>query len=500
MKSISLLRFSVLCFALSLLMLACKGPETTVVRQNPTPVSPDSIADDADATVASASFRQLNIGELNPIPTLDPLFAENSSTMRALQLVYEGLVRYNAEGDIMPGLASEWTISDDSLSYRFSLRDDIYYHDSNAFNNGLGRKLVARDVKAAFERMAKVNVPGHAAHLFMNIKGFEPYYREQHNIFNPKQRVLNGIEGITTPNDTTIVFKLAENNGQFLQKLASPYALIYPREAIVNNDPTQFKAVGAGPFILSQQRGDSLYIFAKFNDYYNNQEPVINRVDITVSQNEENLQRRLNNGDIHFIPEPGAQIMGTMLTENGELQSNYSSNFELGQAGGTTYYTLNFNRYSDLPEGKVLAAGSVIDSTYSLGRVPAGAVQFMNFSHQADSTTSLSMGDTLSITQTDDIFAKRFISMLSDDLQLKGVSLQVKDIRVPTRNTGLYIHSNIPFYSGQSWPFGLDHYTLAGFSSRQMPIYRNEIEKLSFNNYTWWMDLRSVTIPAIDNL
>lgn len=487
-------------FFIALLSTACKGPETTVIRQVPTTATTDTVAQrDTTATGPSAIFRQLNIGELNRIPTLDPLFAQNASTMRTLQLVYEGLVRYDAKGSVVPGIAKEWTVSPDSLTYQFTLRNNTYYHDSDAFSNGIGRKLVAGDVKYAFERMAKIHVPENAAQLFMDIKGFQPYYREQHHVFNPEQRILSGVTGITTPDDSTVVFTLAKKDSHFLQKLSSPYAVIYPREAVTDNTPSQFKAVGAGPFTLSQRRGDSLYVFAKFKEYYNSGQPAINRVDVKVMSNESDLFKAFARGEIHLIPELGPGIMGSVLNSQGTLQPGYASDYSLSRPGGKTYYTLNFNRDAELSEEKALATGAVIDSTFRFSDLPGGIISFMNVSNH-NSSVEFVRGDTVNITYSDDIFINRFISKLNSDLQRRGTNLQMNAIRTPTRNIGLYMHSNIPFYSGQSWPYGLDHYTLAGFSTTHLALYRNDINNLSFNIYPWWLDLRTVTLPALDNL
>ena len=499
MKFLFFDRLPIITLLLLLLAAGCKGPETTVVRQNPITEAADTTAtEDTTASEASAAFRQINIGEINSIPTLDPLFANNASTLRAVQMVYEGLVRYNDEGSVIPGVAKKWTVADDSLRYQFTLRNNVYYHDSNAFNSGIGRKLKASDVKYVFERMAENAVPQHAARLFMSIKGFEPYLREQHNVFNPSKRVLNGVNGIQTPNDSTVVFNLEQRDTRFLQKLASPYAVIYPREAISTNNPNSFKAVGTGPFRLSQQRGDSLFTFAKYNNYYDSKLPLVNRVDVVVKKRESDLFKAFAGNDIHVLPELGLQTLQGALNQNGELRSTYSSGYALANPTGETRYLLNYNPDSDMPKERVQPVAGLFDSTDTFGNLPTGLISFQSFRNAAteeSGTYKFSNEDTLSITNTEDSYSRQFMVKLRNKLQQQGATLQIFDIYTPTRNTAVYTGYKLPFYEGDA-PES-DAQTLVSFSVPHYALYHNDIENLYFNRYPWWIDLRSADFTSI---
>jgi len=499
MKCITETRNYFICGLLLLLIAAaCKGPETTVVRQAPTTAPPDTTEAEAPETEqTSAAFRQINIGENSPIVTLDPLFADNASTMRALQLVHEGLVRYDENGNVVPGLARSWEVSSDSLSYRFSLRSNIYYHDSDAFSNGVGRRVVASDVKFAFERMATLQVPDDAARLFMDIRGFEPFYREQHKVYNPSQRVLGGIGGIEIPNDTTIVFNLVKKDKRFLQKLASPYAVIYPREAITNNNPARFKAAGTGPFTLSQQRGDSVYVFSKFDEYYNSSQPVVNRVDVMVKKRETDLFRSFAGGDIHLLPELGLQTMEGVLDSTASLNTNYRNRFSLVKPGGKTNFRLRLNQAADQIQQKASLAAALFDSTDSFNGLPPELFNFRSYIADTVDASRFSSGDTLSISNTRDPFSREFILLLRDKLNQQGATLQVYDIYTPTREIGLYTTHHMTFYEGEQ--LHTDPSALVEFSVPHMALYRSEIPDIFFNQWPWWIDLRNVTVTLNDS-
>ena len=87
------------------------------------------------------------------ISSLDPAFAKDQANIWAINQLFNGLVQMDNELNIKPCLAKSWTISDDGLTYTFSLRNDVYFHDHKLFENGKGRKLNAADVAYSFNRL-----------------------------------------------------------------------------------------------------------------------------------------------------------------------------------------------------------------------------------------------------------------------------------------------------------------------------------------------------------
>lgn len=59
----------------------------------------------------------------NKVTTLDPIRSAAAGNIEAFGQLYSRLLRKNAEGELEPGLAESWTISDDGLTYTFELRD-----------------------------------------------------------------------------------------------------------------------------------------------------------------------------------------------------------------------------------------------------------------------------------------------------------------------------------------------------------------------------------------
>jgi len=83
--------------------------------------------------------------QLEP-PHLDPTSAAAGAIDSVLYSnVFEGLTRFTSDGAIVPGLASSWVISDDGLSYTFTLRNGVTFHD--------GTTMDAEDVKFSLIRI-----------------------------------------------------------------------------------------------------------------------------------------------------------------------------------------------------------------------------------------------------------------------------------------------------------------------------------------------------------
>lgn len=103
-KTLSALLLTTFCFSPSLAAAAVGQPDDTLVYA-----------------------WSNNIGPLNP-------HAYGANQMFGQALVYEPLVKYGPDGEIIPWLAESWTISDDGRSYTFKLRQDVVFSDGSPFN------------------------------------------------------------------------------------------------------------------------------------------------------------------------------------------------------------------------------------------------------------------------------------------------------------------------------------------------------------------------------
>ena len=76
---------------------------------------------------------RMNIG--SEPDSLDPWQSAASDTDAMMHNVFEGLCLYNEKGEIIPGLAESWEISEDGLTYTFHLRQGVKFHNGDDFDS-----------------------------------------------------------------------------------------------------------------------------------------------------------------------------------------------------------------------------------------------------------------------------------------------------------------------------------------------------------------------------
>jgi peptide/nickel transport system substrate-binding protein len=197
---------------------------------------------------------QTKPGTLNSIvqpepPTLILGLNQQGPTQTVAGKIYESLLTYGLDLAPMPGLADSWTISEDGKTYTFKLAKGITWHDGKPFS--------ADDV------------------VFTTSK----FLMETH----PRARaIFERCESITAPDPETVVFKLKEPFGPFLQAFEVSTCPIMPKHLYENtdfrNNPANQNPVGTGPFKLQQWvRGSHIHL-VKHEAYYRPGLPKLNEI------------------------------------------------------------------------------------------------------------------------------------------------------------------------------------------------------------------------------
>ncbi len=151
--------------------------------------------------------------QLEP-PNLDPTGGAAQAIDSVLYSnVFEGLTRFMADGSVVPGLAESWEISDDGLTYTFTLRDGVTFHD--------GTTMDAEDVKFSLDR---INAEDSA---------------------NAQKKLFANITDVSVVDPQTVAVTLDQPNGMMLFNLAWGDAVIVAPESIEN---IATNPVGTGPF------------------------------------------------------------------------------------------------------------------------------------------------------------------------------------------------------------------------------------------------------------
>ena len=191
------------------------------------------------------------------IHTLDPHFAYDTLSTAACRLLYDGLLDYGYDGEMIPSLAAELpTISDGGRIFRFVLRDGIKFHN--------GREITADDISWSLHRLLSKRVGSPGYPFFKSIRGAPAYHSGE----------AARIEGIIVIDEKTLEFRLDEADQTFLNALAMPFAYPVAREHVEaleqaeGMDAVGRQPIGAGPFAFSRwERGVQVEL-ERFDDYW----------------------------------------------------------------------------------------------------------------------------------------------------------------------------------------------------------------------------------------
>ncbi|HVN98384.1 MAG TPA: glutathione ABC transporter substrate-binding protein [Syntrophorhabdaceae bacterium] len=169
--------------------------------------------------------------------SLDPANALGNPSEAADRMIYENLVRFDEKLKLVPGLATEWKQAKDGMSWTFSLRKGVKFHDGTPFN--------AEAVKTFFERMIGPEKPARASL-------FAPY-----------------VQSVEVLNDYSIKVNMKMRCSFFTNNLAhSASGIISPAALKTYGKEIGRHPVGTGPFKLVEWVfGDHLTL-ARNNDYW----------------------------------------------------------------------------------------------------------------------------------------------------------------------------------------------------------------------------------------
>jgi peptide/nickel transport system substrate-binding protein len=220
---------------LILILAACaKTPaeeEAAPPEEAAAPTEAEAPAPAEQAPPVEAEERLLRVTFSWPL-YIDPAVGSDYVGSTALANLYDSLIFPNVGAGVDPWLADSWDVSDDGLTYTFHLRSGVTFHD--------GSPLLASDVVYSFERLQIVG-EGYAY-------------------------LISGVQAVSAPDDSTVVFTLERPSGLFVPSLIRLYVL--------NEDLVRENTQAEGPYgaegdygkewLLTHDAGSGPYTVVEF--------------------------------------------------------------------------------------------------------------------------------------------------------------------------------------------------------------------------------------------
>jgi peptide/nickel transport system substrate-binding protein len=222
-----------------------------------------------------------------------------SNEIIAMNNMYEQLTRYNSETQqVDPLLATEWSTSDDGLTWTFTIRQGVTFHS--------GRTLTAEDVKASIDRTMQVN--GGAAYIWGPVKS------------------------IDAPSADTVVFNLKYPAPIDLIASADYAAYIFDTKAAGGQDLgkwfEQGHEAGTGPYTLeSWNKGQETELRLKaYTDYWGGWDGAhYSRYVFTVTPEATTAAQLLRSGQATIVERMTPQLWQTFQNQDGFTTTNEAS-------------------------------------------------------------------------------------------------------------------------------------------------------------------------------
>ena len=220
--------------------------------------------------------------------SLDPHVAEGAGTREVLFNVFEGLVKPNSNGDLIPAVASDYSINEDGTVYTFTLREGVKFHN--------GKKVTVQDVKASLDKCA----------------GTESG--------EPLVAAFSAVKEINTPDDKTIEVVLKESDTDFLPNLT---AAILPADHLdASTEP-----VGTGPYKYVSRSPQENIILESFDDYWG-EKAKIKTVVLKIVADADTIVMNLEGGSIDLM----ARLSTTQAAQLSDNFDIYEGTMNLVQA------------------------------------------------------------------------------------------------------------------------------------------------------------------------
>lgn len=297
-----------LLVVLSVFLVACNSSDEGTDSNEGTEDTDTTTDEGSEGTTdEGAAGGVLVYGRGGDTVALDPAIVTDGESFRVTENVYDTLLTFGEQDTtVQPSLAKEWTVSEDGLTYTFTLEEGVTFHDGTAFN--------ADAVVQNFERWAAGSA--------------EQFYYYNSMFMSEGESVIASVEA---QDDTTVVFTLTRPQAPFLKNIAmSPFAIASPAAF----DQLEDNPVGTGPFkFVEWKRNDSITL-EKNTAFWKDGLPKLDRVIFRAIPDNSARLNALTTGEID-IADGINPSDATSIQSNSELQLIERPSMNIGYLGLT---------------------------------------------------------------------------------------------------------------------------------------------------------------------
>lgn len=233
-----------------------------------------------------------------------------------LLALFEGLVKKDENGNLVPGLAQDWTVSEDGITYTFNLRENAKWSD--------GTKIKAQDFVEFFKEILSSKRD--------NIYAYQLYYIFGSEEYNKGRKSFNNV-AVKAVDDNTLQIRLNARASCFLEILSEPIYTLRKVGKELENFKENYKSISyTGPFRIDNISDGELTL-TKNSSYYSPYNVKSEKIYITSSKSSENALASFQTSEINvFLNPPLKEAKNLIIDGEAEviaINSGSSINFNL---------------------------------------------------------------------------------------------------------------------------------------------------------------------------
>ncbi len=226
----------------------------------------ESVAvDDSTTQAEPKKGGSVVVGIQQDLDSLDPHMADAAGTSEVLFNIFEGLVKPDKDGNLIPAVASKYEISEDGMTYTFTLRDGITFHS--------GEPVTIDDVIYSVNRCAG------------KLEGQEAPLVSAYSVISEVNRL----------DDHTVELVLENGDTELIGYLT---AAIIPKDY----EKQKEAPIGTGPFRFVSYSPQHSFVMEAYEGYWQKGLPYLDKVEFRIVANTDSAMLELKGGSIDLYP------------------------------------------------------------------------------------------------------------------------------------------------------------------------------------------------------
>ena len=289
----------------------------------------------------------LRVAALTDINTMDVAQTTDNYMipMNIFDRLYEVEVQADGSTEIVPSLATEYTVSPDGLTYSFTLREGVQFSNGSA--------LTASDVQYTFERL--LTAGGVNDDIPLEVKGAEAL----------KNGEADSLEGFVVEDDLHFSITLNGANAGFVAELTGPAMSVVDKETMAEVDNFGIECedtIGTGPYVVTEWVVNDHYTLVA-NENYWGEAPSVKKMIVSIIPDASTQNLMYQKGELDIID---LENIDSAIVDS-TYKTNYADKLVSGSRVGMVYFALNANNeyLSDVNVRKAVQMSVDVDTIIS---------------------------------------------------------------------------------------------------------------------------------------